>query len=248
MKTNIKATVQLGLAGIFTALVCVATMIFTIYVPSTKGFFNIGETMVYTSALIAGPLVGALAGGIGSMLADLLLGYYYYAPATLVIKALEGGVVGFLNRKRHLFTNHHSRAEWKIFTAEIGILVGALTGLLGFLYYSGIVELYSGILLPEAFTSMIFVPMEFWLGLGVFAALLVIAVGFVSDPEFGWMIISTIFGGLLMVAGYFIYEQLFLGVFAFAEVPVNIGQMTIGLIIAMPVVKIVQRTLPQLGR
>jgi uncharacterized membrane protein len=51
-----------------------------------------------------------------------------------------------------------------------------------------------------------------------------------------------------MVTGYFLYEQLFLGVFALAEVPVNIGQMTIGLVVAIPVVKVVRRALPQLKR
>lgn len=245
-RRKVKTTVQLGIAGVFTALVCIATMSFTIYVPSTKGFFNIGETMVYTAALLFGPIVGAFAGGVGSMFADVFLGYYYYAPATLVIKALEGGLVGFLRRKKPRFSKSYDGREWKVFTAEIGVLIGILVSLIGFLYYSGIVEFYSGIPPPEIPTSTIFIPIEFWFGLGAFVALLIAAVGFISDPEFGWMIISTIFGGLLMVTGYFLYEQLFLGVFAFAEVPVNIGQMTIGLIVATPIVKIVQRTLPQL--
>lgn len=245
-RTRVKTTVQLGIASVFTALVCVATMSFTIYVPSTKGFFNIGETMVYIAALLFGPFVGAFAGGVGSMFADIFLGYYYYAPATLVIKALEGGLVGFLTRKKYLFSKSYNGREWKAFTAGIGVLIGALVSLIGFLYYSGIVEFYSGIPPPETPTSTIFIPIEFWFGLGVFVALLIATVAFISEPEFGWMVISTVFGGLLMVAGYFLYEQLFLGVFALAEVPVNIGQMTIGLIVATPIVKIVQRTLPQL--
>jgi uncharacterized membrane protein len=245
-RTRVKTTVQLGIASVFTALVCVATMSFTIYVPSTKGFFNIGETMVYIAALLFGPFVGAFAGGVGSMFADIFLGYYYYAPATLVIKALEGGLVGFLTRKKNRFSKSYNGREWKVFTAEIGVLIGALVSLIGFLYYSGIVEFYSGIPPPETPTSTIFIPIEFWLGLGVLVALLIAAVAFISEPEFGWNVISTIFGGLLMVAGYFLYEQLFLGVFALAEVPVNIGQMTIGLIVATPIVKFVQRTLPQL--
>jgi len=241
-----KSTIRLAVAGIFTALVCVATMTFTIYVPSTRGFFNIGETMVYTAALLFGPFVGAFAGGVGSMFADIFLGYYYYAPATLVIKALEGGLVGFLGRKKSVFSKSHTRSEWKIFTLEIGVLVGALVSLIGFLYYSGVVEFYSGIPPPESPTSTIFIPMEFWLALGVFVALLIGAIGFISEPEYGWIAISTIFGGLIMVSGYFLYEQFILGVLAIAEVPVNIGQMTIGLIVATPIVKIIQRTLPQL--
>jgi len=239
---------QIGITSVLTALVCLATISFTVYVPSTRGFFNIGETMVYIAALLFGPLVGAFAGGVGSMLADVLLGYYYYAPATLVIKALEGALVGFLGRKGRAFLESHTKREWKVFTAEMGVLVGMLIGLLGFLYYSGFVELYSSIISTENPTSIILVPTEFWFGLGVFVALLTAAIAFTSEPEFGLMIVSCVFGGLLMVAGYFLYEQLFLGVFALAEVPVNVGQMTIGVIVATPIVKVVRRTIPQLKR
>jgi len=37
-----------------------------------------------------------------------------------------------------------------------------------------------------------------------------------------------------MVAGYFLYEQLILGYAAAAEVPFNIGQVLIGIAIALP--------------
>jgi uncharacterized membrane protein len=202
--------------------------------------------MVYTVALLLGPLIGSFAGGVGSMFADIFLGYYLYAPATLVIKAAEGGIVGFLGQKKQTLLKGYTKQEWRIFTTEIGILVGILLGLLGFLYYSGFVELYSGFLSPGTPTSTLFIPIEFWFILGAFVALLIAAIAFVSEPEFGWMVISAIFGGLFMVTGYFLYEQVFLGVFALAEVPVNIGQMTVGLIVATPIVKVVRRALPQL--
>jgi hypothetical protein len=52
-----------------------------------------------------------------------------------------------------------------------------------------------------------------------------------------------------MVAGYFIYEQLVLGytwLAALAEVPFNLFQMAIGLIVAVPIMYAVQRVFPQL--
>jgi hypothetical protein len=128
------------------------------------------------------------------------------------------------------------------------VLIGALISLIGFLYYTGTVEFYSGIPPPESPTSIVFLPMEVWLGLGILVALLIAAIGFVSEPEFGFMLVSTVLGGLLMVSGYFLYEQFVLGVLAIAEVPVNVGQMTVGMIIATPIVRIVQRSLPQLRR
>lgn len=108
-----------AVAAVFTAFVCVATMLFSIYVPSTEGFFNIGESMVFLSALLFGPFVGAFAGGVGSSLADLLLGYPHYAPATLVIKAREGYVVGVLNRSNPKFS---SKVHWKSFTSILGVV------------------------------------------------------------------------------------------------------------------------------
>lgn len=239
-------TRQFSVIAVFTSLVCIATISFTVYVPSTRGYFNVGETMVYAAAILFGPFVGAFAGGVGSMLADIFLGYYYYAPATLVIKALEGFAVGFLNERGRAFVEAYTRRELKIFTIEMGLLVGALVSLVGFLYYSGFVELYSGIFSTENPTLNLFIPAEFWFGVGAFTVLMVTFLAVFSEPEYGFAIISCIFGGLLMVFGYFLYEQFFLGVFAFAEVPINIGQMVIGLTVATPIVKVVKRTLPQL--
>jgi uncharacterized membrane protein len=242
-RSSASTAIQLALTALSTSLVCVATIIFSIYVPQTRGFFNLGETMVYAVALLFGPFVGSFAGGVGSMLSDVLLGYYQYAPATLVIKALEGGLVGFLGRKGKAFYENHTRFEWKVFTTEVGALVGILMGLLGFLYYSGVVELGSGIF--STGTQTVFIPPEFWFVAGAFVTFLISTIAFFSEPEFGWMVISTFFGGLIMVTGYFLYEQLFLGVFALAEIPVNIGQMTVGLIVATPIVKVVRRSLPR---
>jgi uncharacterized membrane protein len=55
--------------------------------------------MIYAAAWFLGPLAGAAA-AIGSALADIILGYAIYAPATFIIKGLMGLVVGFLI-KRH---------------------------------------------------------------------------------------------------------------------------------------------------
>lgn len=218
-------------------------MVFSIAVPATRGFFNIGETMVYITALFFGPVIGAFAGGVGSMAADIFLGYLHYAPATLIIKACEGGIVGFLGRKR---LNFGSRLQWKAFTFTFGLIVGVLLGGIGSLYYSGSVELYLGIPPPTSPTSILFIPPEFWYALGVLAVLLITLTGFVFEPEFGWLVFTIIVGGLEMVAGYFLYQQFILGYAAIVEVPVNIGQMTVGLIVSIPVVRTVWRSLPSL--
>jgi uncharacterized membrane protein len=237
---------NLVVTAVFTALVCVVTMIFSIYVPGTKGFFNIGESMVFLSALLFGSFVGAFAGGVGSMLADLLLGYPHYAPATLIIKACEGAVVGTLKKRNPKFS---SRLHWKFFTLVLGFVAGFLLGWIGTAYYSGEVELTLG-----TGSFMLYVPTEFWLFLGAITALSIAALGFLADPEFGWTVFSVITGGFIMVLGYFLYQLFLIGplfnieVVAIVEIPVNIGQMIIGAIVALPIVKIVRRALPYLKR
>jgi uncharacterized membrane protein len=61
--------------------------------------------------------------------------------------------------------------------------------------------------------------------------------------------IAIVIGGFEMIAGYFLYETLALGypvALALGEVPFNIVQMTIGLVIAVPVMHGVLHVLPQL--
>ncbi|MDR5709528.1 MAG: ECF transporter S component [Armatimonadota bacterium] len=90
------STRHLTLGGLGVALVAVATVVIRIPVPATQGYINLGETAVYLTALLLGPLFGAVAGGVGSALADLLAGYTSFAPFTLVIKGMEGGLCGWL--------------------------------------------------------------------------------------------------------------------------------------------------------
>ena len=90
---NVRTTT---LFALLIALTTVATMVVQIPTPPTQGYINVGDSMIYVSALLFGPLAGLLAGGIGSALADWLTGYGQFAPYTLVIKGLEGLVVGLI--------------------------------------------------------------------------------------------------------------------------------------------------------
>ena len=87
---------RMVLTALFMALVVVATMVINIPMVGTQGFVNVGDTIVFLSGYFMGPWVGLVAGGLGSALADLLLGYPHWAPWTLVIKGLEGLLVGSL--------------------------------------------------------------------------------------------------------------------------------------------------------
>ncbi|NWF86998.1 ECF transporter S component [Candidatus Bathyarchaeota archaeon] len=241
-KDSTKITVRLAIASVFAALVCIATIIFVISVPATTGYFNIGETVIYVAALLFGPYVGAFAGGVGAAIADIIVAPVF-APATLVVKGCEGAIVGFLNKK--MFPSA-PKSNWRIYTILLGVVIGVLLAVTGSVTISGYVELYWGIPPQENPTLTGYIPPETWYLLGGIAALLIILIGFKMEPELGRSIFSVIVGGLEMVAGYFLYEQLALNKAAIVEIPINIGQMLIGLIIAIPIVKIVLRSLPQL--
>ena len=132
--TNGNKTRMLVMTGLFAALGCVATMVLQVPSP-TGGYMNLGDTVVILGAYLLGPVYGAIAGGVGPALADLLSGYGIYVPATLVIKALMGLAVALLYRAL-------KKQNWALVVCGVaaeaimvvgywlfdGILVGSLAG------------------------------------------------------------------------------------------------------------------------
>ena len=99
-----RVTVIIALSAVMAALVAVATFIIQIYVPATGGYINFGDIMIFVSALTFGPIVGGIAGGVGSSLSDVLSGYAFtYAPFTLVIKGIEGAIAGAISNHKQLW-------------------------------------------------------------------------------------------------------------------------------------------------
>lgn len=90
---------KLAFLGLFMGLLVIATSVLRFPVPTFNLYFNLGESVIYLVALIYGGPTGALVGGIGSALSDLIAGYPVWAPITFVIKGLEGLVVGTAARK-----------------------------------------------------------------------------------------------------------------------------------------------------
>lgn len=90
---------KLVMTGLLAALTCVATMVIRIPTP-TGGYVNLGDTIVLLSAFLLGPVLGMIAGGVGSALSDFLAGYMAWVPATLIIKGLMGLAAGLLYQKQ----------------------------------------------------------------------------------------------------------------------------------------------------
>lgn len=91
---KLEKTLKLTYTAMLTAMVCVATML--IRIPTMVGYTNLGDGFILLSAFLFGPFYGAVAGGVGSMLADIISGYAFYAPATLIIKGLIAVIAALL--------------------------------------------------------------------------------------------------------------------------------------------------------
>lgn len=89
-------TKELTWHAMFLALNTVTTMALAVPIIVTKGYVNLGDVPVILSGWLLGPIGGGIVGGMGSALADLLLGYGHYAPVTLLVKGIEGLLAGLL--------------------------------------------------------------------------------------------------------------------------------------------------------
>ena len=85
------------LAGtvVMTAIVFVLTRIIQVPTP-VVGYIHLGDLGVFFSAFAFGPWVGAVAGGLGTALADLTSPYAQWAVFSLLIHGAQGWAAGWL--------------------------------------------------------------------------------------------------------------------------------------------------------
>ncbi len=139
---------SLSIVGIFSAFVCILTMIISIPIPATQGFINIGDAGVMIAGLLFGPIIGGIAGGVGSSLADLFLGFPHFALATLVIKGLEGFLVG-------LISNPKKQKQRLNYRDILSVLVGGFTMVTGYFLYEILIYGVPGALFEFFFNGII---------------------------------------------------------------------------------------------
>lgn len=236
---------RIGLSAVMTALVFAATML-QVQTPITRGYLNLGDSMIFVAAFLGGPYTGFIAGSIGSALADIVSGYGYYAPGTFVIKGLEGFIAGYLYWRLRAVAG---RSSWRAVVAGISALVFAVVAGLGVVYtrkYGGFTELSLA-----SHTIKFSVPAPVWVAIAAILAGVILYAGLRGGEELGPALIAWFIAGLWMVLGYFIYEATVvykLGklegnspLAAAAEIPGNIGQALAGVVIAAFLVGIILR-------
>ncbi len=121
------------LTAMFASMVCVSTICIQIASPM-GGYINLGDALVLMSALLLGPVYGAIAAGLGSALADIITGYAYYAPGTLIIKAATAITAALLLRA----LNRHCTKLPQTLRFIIAGIPGEILMVLGYLFYAWI--------------------------------------------------------------------------------------------------------------
>ena len=143
--SSIKIT-DMVITSLLIALVYIATSVIKLKLPISLngGLIHMGNSMLFTAALLFGPRKGAAAGAFGMALFDLLSEWAAWAPFTFVVRGVMGYIIG-----KTAFMNHKSGRNWAY--NILGILLGTIWMLFG--YYMTEVILYGNWILP--FSSMI---------------------------------------------------------------------------------------------
>lgn len=94
--------INLILTALMIAMVFLAGSI--IKIPTVGGFVQMGDCMVFISAVLLGKKRGAVAAGIGMALVDIAGAYYIWAPFTFVIKAVMAYITGAILEKYKIRT------------------------------------------------------------------------------------------------------------------------------------------------
>lgn len=125
---KMKSVNKLVTAALMAALCCVATIVIAVPSP-VGGFIHPGDGFVILSGIILGPFFGGLAAGIGSMLADLILGYSAYAGATLIIKCLAAITSVCIYRLLH------KNKQRKLLSVLVASILGGIVVTLGYFVF-----------------------------------------------------------------------------------------------------------------
>lgn len=88
-----------AVTAVMAAVVFVLTRMVQIPTPA-KGYIHLGDAAIFFAGFAFGPWVGAVAGGLGTALADITSGYAQWAIPSFLVHGLQGWVVGALVRGR----------------------------------------------------------------------------------------------------------------------------------------------------
>lgn len=134
------STQELVITALMIALTYAATWLINIRLPfaGSGGLVHLGNVPLFVAAMLFGKKTGALAGGIGMGLFDLLSGWTAWAPFTFVIVGLMGFETGWFAEKSPL--------PYRSLNDSASLVLAVLIKITG--YYFAEVILYHNWILP----------------------------------------------------------------------------------------------------
>ncbi len=157
IKVNDKLIDGISKTGLFASLVFIGAFLFKI--PMPFGYMHLGDCMIVLAVLMLGGKKGALAGGMGAGLADLIGGYAVWIIPTLICKGIMALIMGYFISKQVF--NLKGKVLW-LTGATIGGLLQSVGYTIARAFFYGI---------PAAIASFPIVIIQ--TGLGILFALLI---------------------------------------------------------------------------
>ena len=109
----------LTITAVFVALTYIFTAFINVKLPiaANGGLIHLGNVPLFIGAILFGKKTGAIAGGVGMGLFDLLSGWTLWAPFTLVIVGIMGFTVGKLTED-----HKHQNMKWYVIAIAAGVI------------------------------------------------------------------------------------------------------------------------------
>ena len=117
-----RKTQKLVITALMICLIVLGTIMFRIPVPMTKGYIHLGDAMIYLAVLLLGKKHGSAAACLGSALGDIIGGYAFWAPFTLIIKFAMSFVAG------SIIETHSAKHERGSFRRTLLYITGMCAG------------------------------------------------------------------------------------------------------------------------
>lgn len=127
------SVVDMAISALLIAIVFVATKFINIRLPISinGGLIHLGNTMLFTAAIVFGARKGAVAGAFGMGLFDIVSGWAAWAPFTFVIRGVMGYLIGTIS-------NMDERNGVSIFWNVVAVLISGIWMIAGYYATEGI--------------------------------------------------------------------------------------------------------------
>ncbi|WP_422481064.1 ECF transporter S component [Pleomorphochaeta sp. DL1XJH-081] len=113
---------RIALIAVLTAVVVVFTLMVRVPTP-IRGYISLCDVVITFAAFLFGPWVAAIAGGLGTGIADLIGGYAQWAPLSFVIHGVQGMLIAIIARAG---MRSGVPGDAKLFKMALGGVVGMI--------------------------------------------------------------------------------------------------------------------------